>query len=65
MNSPSKIKKLVFTNGRIRFDVEDQLAANGYFNDELFVVNVEQLYPFPESEIKQIINQLPNLELIE
>lgn len=61
----SSIKKLVLTNGRLRYDVEDYLAQNNYFDGNVFSVNLEQLYPFPEKELEQIIAQLPNLELIE
>lgn len=61
----ANIKKLVITNGRLRFDVLDQMVANENFGGEVFQVNLEQLYPFPMEALQALIADLPALELIE
>ncbi|RIY34938.1 hypothetical protein CKF59_04450, partial [Psittacicella gerlachiana] len=58
-----QIEKLVVTAGRIRFDVQSQLASKNATN--IYHLHLEQLYPFPSEEIQQVIDSCPNLKLVE
>lgn len=60
---PSKVTKLVITNGRIRFDVQSRLAT--LYDERIAQIHIEQLYPFPSKELVNIFNEYPNLQLIE
>lgn len=49
--------KLVFTSGKIYYDLEARLGEMKKPN--VRVIRIEQLYPFPESDIKKAIKDLP------
>ncbi|QBD83181.1 2-oxoglutarate dehydrogenase E1 component [Ktedonosporobacter rubrisoli] len=53
-----KIKRLILCSGRIAIDLltnEKREQA-----DEIAIIRVEQLYPFPEEELKQVFARYPN-----
>ncbi|WP_222987021.1 2-oxoglutarate dehydrogenase E1 component [Psittacicella melopsittaci] len=58
-----KIEKLIITSGRIRYDVEQKLKELD--KSEIYHLHLEQLYPFPEKEIKKVIDKMKNLTLVE
>ncbi len=59
---PTKIKKLVFTYGKLYYDLHKRQAEDGIQHST--IVRVEQLFPLPVERIKSIISKYPNLEKV-
>jgi 2-oxoglutarate dehydrogenase E1 component len=61
-----KVKRLVLTTGKIAIDlaVEIESKKEKINLDEIHIVRVEQLYPFPKENVETIINRYPNLREI-
>jgi len=57
---PEKISKLVFTFGKIYYDLHKRQAEEGITNAA--IVRVEQLFPLNTDRIRSIISKYPNLE---
>jgi 2-oxoglutarate dehydrogenase E1 component len=51
---PEKIKKLVFCSGKVYYDLVKGLEESK--REDITLVRVEQLYPFPEEELKNVIS---------
>lgn len=62
VSKPEKIKKLVFTFGKLYYDLYKRQAEEGISN--VAIVRVEQLFPLPIDRIKLIISKYANLEKI-
>ncbi len=58
--SAQKIKKLVFTYGKLYYDLHKRQAEEGIQNTA--IVRIEQLFPFPADQIRSIIAKYSNLE---
>jgi len=54
----SKIKRLVLCSGKFYYDLRDHLEKNNILNTA--IVRIEQLFPFPVNEIKQVLNKYSN-----
>ena len=59
---PSKIRKHIFTYGKLYYDLHKRQAEEGIL--DVAIVRVEQLFPLPAEGIKSIIAKYPNLERI-
>ncbi len=57
-NADSKTiySKIVFCSGKIRYDLEKRLRSKN-LKLKILIVSIEQLYPFPHAEIKDILSQ--------
>ena len=62
VSKPAKINKLIFTYGKLYYDLHKRQAEEGILNVAL--VRVEQLFPLNTERIKAIISKYPNLEKI-
>jgi len=62
VSKPDKITKLVFTFGKLYYDLHKRQAEEGVTNTA--IVRVEQLFPLPVDRIKAIIAKYPKLEKI-
>lgn len=62
VHHPEKITKLVFTYGKLYYDLHKRQAEEGVTN--LAIVRVEQLFPLPIDQIKSVIAKYPKLESI-
>ncbi len=54
------ITRIVFCSGKVYFDLREKCNE-----DELrhiVLVRIEQLYPFPESDLAQVLSQYPNID---
>ncbi len=56
-----KAKRVLFCSGKIYYDLLDFRRKNNV--KDVAIVRVEQLYPLPEAEIRNIINQYGKAEL--
>ncbi|GAK23598.1 LOW QUALITY PROTEIN: 2-oxoglutarate dehydrogenase E1 component [Vibrio sp. JCM 19052] len=57
---PSKVKRVVFCSGKVYFDLLEQRRNNE--QDDVAIVRIEQLYPFPLDEVQAAIAQYTNVE---
>ncbi len=62
VSNPGKVKKLVFTYGKLYYDLHKRQAEEGVQN--VAIVRVEQLFPLPIDQIRTIIGKYLNLEKI-
>jgi len=53
--APDKVKRLVLCAGKVYFDLARERDERG--TDDLTIVRVEQLYPFPREELGAIIGR--------
>jgi 2-oxoglutarate dehydrogenase E1 component len=56
----AKVKRVVFCSGKVYFDLLEQRRNNE--QDDVAIVRIEQLYPFPLDEVKAAIEQYTNAE---
>ncbi len=59
---PEKISKVVFTFGKLYYDLHKRQAEEGITT--VAIVRIEQLFPLNTAMIKSIISKYPNLEKI-
>ena len=57
---PSKVERLVFCSGKMAIDLADAVAKSEESLDFLHIIRVEEIYPFPVREIRDIISRYPN-----
>ena len=55
--APSSAKRVVACSGRVWFDLEAARVARGL--DDVALVRIEQLYPFPEDTFRAVLNAYP------
>ncbi|HZL09670.1 MAG TPA: 2-oxoglutarate dehydrogenase E1 component [Prolixibacteraceae bacterium] len=60
VHHPEKIQKLVFTYGKLYYDLHKRQTEEGIAN--LAIVRIEQLFPLNTNRIRSIIAKYPNLE---
>lgn len=61
INTPeeiSKVKKVLCCSGKIYFDLLDYKEKNG--RDDIAIVRLEQLYPFPRTQVNQVLRKYAN-----
>ena len=58
LKKDTKIKKVVMCSGKIYFDLIE--ARESIKNDEVFVIRIEQLYPFPVKRLAQELKRFKN-----
>ncbi|QIA63890.1 2-oxoglutarate dehydrogenase E1 component [Vibrio astriarenae] len=56
----SKVKRVVFCSGKVYYDLLEQRRSNE--QDDVAIVRIEQLYPFPMDEVQAAIAQYTNVE---
>ncbi|QQD85374.1 2-oxoglutarate dehydrogenase E1 component [Jeotgalicoccus sp. ATCC 8456] len=57
----TKVKTVVIASGKVAVDILEAEAKNESPNDELLIIRLEQLYPFPSEAIKEVLSGLTNL----
>ena len=53
-----EIKRVVFCSGKIYYELAEKRDAENI--REVAVMRVEQLYPFPEDDLRGFVNEFPN-----
>ncbi|MCM3121993.1 MULTISPECIES: 2-oxoglutarate dehydrogenase E1 component [unclassified Mesobacillus] len=59
-SKPEQVERVVLCSGKVSIDIAEQLS--GEDNDWLHVLRVEEIYPFPLNELKEILGRYPNLK---
>jgi 2-oxoglutarate dehydrogenase E1 component len=54
-------KTLVLGSGKVMVDLEEAMEKEAGAFEELHIVRIEQLYPFPAQKIKQILEDYPSI----
>jgi 2-oxoglutarate dehydrogenase E1 component len=62
-SAPERVKRLLLCSGKVAIDLEEALEGAGTV-EHVHILRVEQLYPFPEAEIRETIQHFGNLEEI-
>ncbi|ENH96015.1 2-oxoglutarate dehydrogenase E1 component, partial [Gracilibacillus halophilus YIM-C55.5] len=57
-----KAKRLLIGSGKVMVDIEEKVEENKSAYQSVHVLRLEQIYPFPEKKIADIIKGCPNLE---
>lgn len=55
-----KVKRVVFCSGKVYYDLLDQRRKNE--QDDVAIIRIEQLYPFPLFEVRDLIEQYENVQ---
>ena len=58
----ASVKRVVLTSGKVYYDLLEQRRL-GHL-DHVAIVRIEQLYPFPEKDLADVLNPYPNLEIV-
>ena len=56
------VKRVVLTSGKVYYDLLEQRRLGKL--DHVAIVRIEQLYPFPEQHLADVLAQYPNLEIV-
>ncbi|PSL15224.1 2-oxoglutarate dehydrogenase E1 component [Marinobacterium halophilum] len=59
---PKQVKRVVLCSGKVYYDLYNRRAE--LEKDDVAIVRIEQLYPFPEEGLKQAIAEYTNLESV-
>jgi 2-oxoglutarate dehydrogenase E1 component len=54
----NKVKRVVLCSGKVYYDLYEK--RRDLKRDDIAIIRVEQLYPFPEAELKQELDRYPN-----
>lgn len=58
-----QVKTIVLGSGKVMVELEEALEEHGYDQfDWLHILRIEQIYPFPEKQVKEILSRYPNTE---
>ncbi|CAH7269468.1 subunit of E1(0) component of 2-oxoglutarate dehydrogenase [Vibrio chagasii] len=57
--APENVKRVVFCSGKVYFDLLDQRRKDE--QDDVAIVRIEQLYPFPYEDVRAAIAQYTNV----
>ncbi|MBT8765223.1 2-oxoglutarate dehydrogenase E1 component [Metapseudomonas boanensis] len=59
---PKKVERLVLCSGKVYYDLLEKRRAEG--REDIAIVRIEQLYPFPEDDLAEVLAQYKNLKHI-
>jgi 2-oxoglutarate dehydrogenase E1 component len=59
---PKKVERIVLCSGKVYYDLLEKRRAEG--RDDIAVVRIEQLYPFPEDDLNEVLAPYTNLKHI-
>ncbi len=57
-----KVKKLVMCTGKFYYDIKAKQQADK--RDDIAIVRIEQLYPFPAKQVQAVINKYKGAEIV-
>jgi len=57
---PSKVKRLIICSGKVFYDLRAARRERGI--EDIALARIEQLYPFPEEDLAEVVGRYPNIE---
>jgi 2-oxoglutarate dehydrogenase E1 component len=60
LENPDKVQRAVFCSGKVYYDLDEYRRNNEL--DNLAIIRIEQLYPFPEAKLLEVLSPYKNLE---
>jgi 2-oxoglutarate dehydrogenase E1 component len=57
-----KVRRVVICSGKVYFDLYDEREARGI--DDIYLLRVEQLYPFPLKATGDLLSRFPDAEIV-
>ena len=57
--NPEKVKRVILCSGKIYYELLNQRQEDG--RDDVAILRVEQIYPFPEDDLAEALSAYPNL----
>ena len=57
-----KVRRIVLCSGKVYYDVLEERRKRGI--DDVAIVRIEQLYPWPKDTLKQQLERYPNADLV-
>jgi 2-oxoglutarate dehydrogenase E1 component len=57
-----KIRRVLLCSGKIYYDLKHEQDHAGH--QDIAIVRIEQLYPFPEKQLNQVLKKYPNAEIV-
>jgi 2-oxoglutarate dehydrogenase E1 component len=62
LKGDDKIKRVILCSGKVYFDLIDARAKSG--RDDVYILRLEQFYPWPHKSVSQVLARFPNAELV-
>ena len=59
---PTKVKRLVLCSGKVYYELREMRQEKGL--DNVAIVRIEQLYPFPDAEMYNVVSEYTGLEQV-
>jgi 2-oxoglutarate dehydrogenase E1 component len=60
--APENVKRVILTSGKVYYDLVEKRQAAG--RNDVAIVRIEQLYPFPEETLAEILRPYKGLESV-
>lgn len=57
-----KVKRLILCSGKVYYDIADERDSEGL--EDIYILRVEQLYPFPADAIKRYLDRFSKVESV-
>lgn len=57
---PKKVERLILCSGKVYYDLLEKRRAEG--REDIAIVRIEQLYPFPEDDLNEVLAPYTNLK---
>ncbi|WP_166366780.1 2-oxoglutarate dehydrogenase E1 component [Pseudomonas akapageensis] len=57
---PKKVTRMILCSGKVYYDLLEKRRAEG--REDIAIVRIEQLYPFPEDDLMEVLAPYTNLE---
>lgn len=59
-SDPKKVQRLILCSGKVYFDLLEKKKEDG--RDDVAILRIEQLYPFPGDDLDELLSQYPRLK---
>ncbi|GIM47726.1 hypothetical protein DNHGIG_32750 [Collibacillus ludicampi] len=60
-NNGKEVERLILCTGKVAIDLSAALETGAFATNRLAIVRVEQLYPFPQDDLLQVLKRYPRL----
>jgi 2-oxoglutarate dehydrogenase E1 component len=62
LTTDDKVKRVIMCSGKVYFDLIDARAKSG--RDDVYILRIEQFYPWPHKSVSQVLARFKNAELV-